>query len=135
MAGKPRPARTSTMADILAEKLARPAPAKMRSVNPGRMNREGNLCTPDGTILSKLEGNCSEEEALAAVRSGAVIAFESYGCDYGCIPEWFRSEDLEDRTEPPRAVRGSAPSWIEIWGSAEDRVVFVHGDFRWANLF
>lgn len=33
------------MKDILAEERARPAPVDRRSVSPGRMNREGDLCT------------------------------------------------------------------------------------------
>lgn len=123
------------MAAIVAEERTRPKVVDHRSVNLGRMNRDGNLCDPDGAILSKLDGDWTEEDALAAVRSGALVAFEGCGCGSGCTPEWFNADELAHVAEPPQPTRGDAPSWIEIWHSPARQVVFVHGDFTWAQLF
>lgn len=124
-----------SMAELVACELARPKAADPRLVTPGRVNREGNLCDLDGSILELLDAECDEPEALAAVKAGARVAFEACGCGGGCVPVWFGVEDLRDVTEPPRAVRGSAPSWIEIWQSPRSRIVFVHGDFAWPTIF
>lgn len=133
--GKQSRSRANTMAAIVAEERTRPKLADRRSVSPGRMNRDGDLCDPGGTTLTKLEGDWTEEDALAAVRSGALVAFEGCGCGYGCTPEWFDAQELDEVTEPPLSIRGDAPSWIEIWHSPGRQVVFVHGDFTWAGLF
>ena len=124
-----------SMAELVARELARPKVADPRLVTPGRVNREGNLCDLDGTILSLVDGEWNEEDALAAVRAGGHVAFESCGCGGGCAPDWFGADDLREVTDPPRAIRGSAPSWIEIWQSQGRQIVFVHGDFAWPKLF
>lgn len=126
-----------TMAELAARELIRPRVIDDRLVTPGRVNREGNLSDPEGVALSRVEGEWSEDQALAAVRAGAHVAYEDCGCGggAGCQPDWFTGEELNLLRQPPQPTRGSAPSWIEIWQAPQRRVVFVHGDYRWHGLF
>lgn len=124
-----------SMAELVASELNRPRAIDPKLLTPGRINHEGNLCDLDGTILSLLESDSSESGALAAVRTGARLAFEGCGCGSGCSPKWFESEELNEAADPPHLVRGSAPAWIEIWASPGRQVVFVHGDYVWPELF
>ncbi len=133
--GKGTRPRTPSMAELVASERNRPRTEDPRLVTPGRVNREGRLCDPDGTILSLVDGECDELAAAAAVRAGARVAFEGCGCGGGCTPEWFGADELREVADPPHAVRGAAPSWIEIWQSPAGQVVFVHGDFAWPKLF
>lgn len=122
------------MAELVAQEAARPKALDARLITPGRVNCEGQLCDLDGTILTRLDGHWSED-AFAAVRGGAQVAFESCGCGGWCKPDWFTGEQLTVVKEPPRRVRGPAPSRIDLWHSPSRRVVFVHGDYAWPGLF
>ena len=137
MARRSRSSSAPTMAEIIAEQQARPKTVDPRLIRPGTLNLEGNLCDPEGNILSERFDDIAEADALEAVRAGALVAFEECGCGGGggCGPEWFVGGQLSALTEPPQYKNGNEPSWISLWEGPARNVVFVHGSYRWPGLF
>ncbi len=132
--------RTPTFAEIVAEaRLSASDPARTRDARPGRFGRDGALYDPQGRRIELVESEITPDEAVARVRAGAVLAFESCGCGGGggCTIAWFDSAQLTSAAErgAPAFVRGyGAPTWIDVWEGEGHTIVFAHGDVQWGTL-
>ena len=131
-----------TFAEIAAEaRLGASDAARPRDARPGRFGRDGALYDPQGRRVELVESEISPDDAVARVRAGAVLAFESCGCGGAgggaCTIAWFDSAQLTRAAErgAPAFVRGyGAPTWIDVWEGDGQSVVFAHGDVRWGTL-
>ena len=113
-------------------------PAKGRhAVRPGRFNLAGEFFDLDGNMLSCEIEDAQPHQALVEVRAGAAVAFEGCGCggSGNCAPDWPDSAARKRMasTGEPRETRGPAPTWIDVWSGAGGRVVFLHGEYEWAD--
>ncbi|WP_152999008.1 hypothetical protein [Curtobacterium oceanosedimentum] len=109
------------------------------AVRPGTFNLAGELFTPEGNRLSRLEEDIREEVAAVLVRDGAEVAFEACGCGGGgqCKPYWpgkAKIKALSRSSLPQMSPRPTAPTWIDVWAGDGTTVVFCHGDITWGSL-
>lgn len=109
------------------------------AVRPGRYNLAGDLFDPGGRRLFLLHEDIRPHRAREWVSGGALVAYEACGCGgwTGCQPDWLTSDGLSrlQSAPAPQFVGGhGAPTWIDVWSSALDRVVvYLHGDVRWGD--
>lgn len=103
----------------------------------GRFNLAGEFFDLDGNPLMCVVEELEAHEALAEVRSGAVVAFEACGCggSGSCAPDWpdLAARKRMARAGEPRRARGPTPTWIDLWSGVGGRVVFLHGEYEWAD--
>lgn len=109
------------------------------AVRPGTFNLAGELFTPAGDRLSRLETDISEEAAGVLVRDGAEVAFEACGCGGGgqCKPYWPERAEIKalSRSSLPQvSSRPTAPTWIDVWAGDGTTAVFCHGDISWGSM-
>lgn len=107
------------------------------AVRPGRFNLAGEFFDLDGNALTCIAEVLQPHEALAEVRAGAIVAFEACGCggSGSCAPDWpgpAARKRMVAAGEPAH-VRGPAPTWIGLWSGSGSRVVFLHGEYEWAD--
>ena len=136
--------RIATFVDIVAEvKLSAADRAQSRAAKDmrfGSIGRDGALDDRQGRRMTRSTSELTPAEAAVLVRDGAGIAFESCGCggDSGCAISWAGPAEAAAAAHrgAPSYVRGyGAPSWIDLWQGDGARVVFLHGDVRWGDLF
>lgn len=108
------------------------------AVRPGKYNAAGELFDPSGRPLLPQHEDITPKQAQELVRAGALVAYEGCGCGgwTGCQPEWLDSEALSRlRSAPqPKLVGGhGAPTWIDVWSSDLEQVIYLHGDLMWGD--
>ena len=133
-----------TFSEIAAEVRRRPRGSEVEGahgVRPGRFNLAGEFFDPSGVRLDLCETEISPAQALEAVKSGALLAFEACGCGGvgvgSCEIEWFDSKDIVGSMgtgEPVFVNLHGSPTWIDLWSGQDGSVVFAHGDVRWGAV-
>ena len=116
------------------------APRKgQHAPRPGRFNGAGEFFDLNGSQLSLVAENVTEEEAQALLEAGAAVVAETCGCGGaygGCTPVWVPEDQLRELRQgsPPRFTgRHAAPTWLDVWASDRRSVVFAHGDVSWGG--
>jgi hypothetical protein len=114
-------------------------PDKRAAVRPGTFNVNGDFFTPEGVIIRRTREEVTPAEAAGLVRNGARVAFEGCGCGGGggCIPLWPSSADAADAAavgKPTFTDEYGSPTWIDVWQSEDQSVVFLHGDVSWGTI-
>ncbi|CAM5314203.1 hypothetical protein [Leifsonia shinshuensis] len=136
--------RSATFAEIVAAvKLSADDSARSRAekdARPGALGRDGALYDRQGLRMTRSIEELGPAEAADLVRDGAGVAFEGCGCGgaTGCAIEWAGPDEAitAARRGEPVFVRGHrAPTWIDLWQGDGARVVFLHGDVTWGDLF
>ena len=123
-----------TFREIVGEERSRP-PVPRRPVVPGTFDLDGQLYGPSSDRLTKVRAEITPAQARSFVDAGALVAYEGCGCGgwHGCVPSWFRPDELPAGV-PPRFVKGlGSPTWIDRWESDVSVVVFLHGDVEWGD--
>ncbi|MGG5258668.1 hypothetical protein [Phycicoccus avicenniae] len=110
------------------------------AVRLGGTNVAGEFFDPSGNRLALEAADVSTDAAQEALDAGALVVAESCGCggDFGgCTPVWLSNQQLRSlRGGPPPVFTGShrAPTWLELWGNTEGRVIYAHGDVSWGGM-
>ena len=113
---------------------------KRAAVRPGNFNLNGDFFTPEGEIVRRTKDEVTPAEAAGLVRNGARVAFEGCGCGGdgdGCTPSWPNSADVAHAAaggKPTFTNEYGSPTWIDVWESDDQSVVFLHGDVSWGAI-
>ena len=111
---------------------------KRAAVRPGTFNLNGDFFTPEGVVVRRTKDEVTPAEAAALVRDGARVAFEGCGCGGGgCTPLWPTSANAADAAavgKPTFTDAYGSPTWIDVWESEDQSVVFLHGDVSWGTI-
>ena len=109
------------------------------AVRPGTFNRNGDFFSPEGELLRRTKARATPSEARKLVLLGARVAYEGCGCGGSgdCAPSWLDGEDVAKTaaaSKPRFTDKYGSPTWIDVWRSSDDAIVFLHGDVRWGSL-
>lgn len=121
------------------EPLRDAQPGKPAAVRPGTFNLSGDFFTPEGVMVRRTRSHVTPAEAAALVRNGSRVAFEGCGCGGGggCTPLWPSSAEAGDAAavgKPRFTNKYGSPTWIDVWESDNQSVVFLHGDVSWGTI-
>jgi hypothetical protein len=110
------------------------------AVRPGKYNAAGELIGPSGRPILLQQEFVTPQLAQELVERGALVAHEVCGCGgwTGCQPSWLPEEALtrlRSAHAPVLVEDHGVPTWIDVWGSDEGQVVYLHGDVRWRDEF
>lgn len=110
------------------------------AIRPGAMNVAGDFFDLRGQRLVLEDADIGPGVAQQAVDSGASVVAESCGCGGGrggCKAIWLDDTQVRSlRGGPPPIFtsRYRAPTWLELWRSADGEVVYAHGDVSWGGI-
>lgn len=110
------------------------------AIRPGAMNVAGDFFDPRGQRLVLTDADIDPAVAQQAVDAGAWVVAESCGCgggSGGCKPIWLNEGQVRSFKGGPPPIftsRYRAPTWLDLWRSADGEVVYAHGDVSWGGI-